>query len=145
MTSIDITHNPRFYYVFSYWIFLWFIAYISKIIPYNPKLFLLAALIENLIYLFLMIYYNNSLIYIGLFLFINFFIKVVPLVVVWKTLTNRYDVLFGLILIVLYFIWLKINNVNMTVSFLSSLNGIKHNKPVTPFIYYMNNIIKQLL
>ena len=25
-------------YIFSYWIFLWFILYLLKLVPYNPKL-----------------------------------------------------------------------------------------------------------
>ena len=45
--------------VFSYWIFVWYLLYIFKVTSYNPKLYLLLGLIENLAYLFLMIYYNN--------------------------------------------------------------------------------------
>ena len=145
MTGYDMTKNPRFDYIFSYWIFLWFLAYIFRITTYNPKWILQVAILENLLYLCLMLYYQNSLLNIGLFLLINFIIKAVPLWLLWNTFTTKSDLLFGAGLVVLYFLWLTINNINMKNSFLSSYNGIKHNIPVTPFIYYGSKILGGLL
>ena len=145
-TFYDMAKHPRFDFIFSYWIFIWFIAYKLHVTTYNPKLFLIGAFLENLLYLSLMIYYHNSLLYIGLFLLINFFIKVVPLFLIWKTTTHlTSDMGFGLCLIALYFIWMALNKVNLKKSFISSYNGIKNNHPVTPFIYYVGNFIKRRL
>ena len=134
--------DPRFDYVFSYWIFIWFIGYKLHIIPYNPKLFLSIALLENLFYLWLMFYYHNSSLYILLFVLLNVVIKVLPLLLLWNTptISKIQDILFGLFLILFYFIWLVINKVNIIQSLFSSYNGIKNNKPVTPFIYYVSKL-----
>jgi hypothetical protein len=130
--------HPRFDFIFSYWIYIWFIVYKLRLTNYNPKLFLIGAFLENLLYLFLMLYYHNSFIYIGLFIIINLFIKVFPLWLLWKTPTDyKSDILFGLFLMALYFVWLIINKVNFKQSFISSYNGIKNNQPITPFIYYV--------
>ena len=90
--------NPRFDLVFSYWIFVWYLLYIFKVTSYNPKLYLLLGLIENLAYLFLMIYYKNSLLYISLFIFINVFIKVIPFMSLQNTDYNSKDAVAGVIL-----------------------------------------------
>ena len=56
--------STRIDFTFSYWIFAWFILYQLNIIKYNPKIFLILASIENLILLFMMIYYKNNIKYI---------------------------------------------------------------------------------
>lgn len=37
----------RLDYVFSYWIFAWYLLYIAKITKYNPKFVLILGIIEN--------------------------------------------------------------------------------------------------
>ena len=41
--------SDRFDFIFSYWIFIWYILYELKIVSYNPKGALVFALVENLI------------------------------------------------------------------------------------------------
>jgi hypothetical protein len=48
----------RFDYVFSYWIFAWFLLYEFGYTSYNPKIALIIALIENIGILCLMIYFK---------------------------------------------------------------------------------------
>ena len=62
-------------FIFSYWIFAWYLCYVFKWTHYNPKLALLMGLIENGIILVMMIYYNTPLLY---FLLTNMILKAIP-------------------------------------------------------------------
>ena len=69
----------RFDLLFSYWIFIWYLLYILEIVDASPKLALIIGLVENAMLLFSMIFVKPAEIHIILiFLFINFWIKVVP-------------------------------------------------------------------
>ena len=86
---------PRYDYTFSYWILAWFFLYDSKIINYNPKMWLLLGVLQNLITVALMFYYRNSALNIGLFIMINGMIKLVPLFILRKTGYYDEDFWFG--------------------------------------------------
>ena len=129
--------NNRIDFVFSYWIFVWYIFYIIGIVKYNPKWGLTIALIENIFALCLMIIYRNSIINIFLFCFINFFIKLLPL---WTLRKSKYEIngMYSLILIFLiYLLWIKINN----IPFKNIYEWIKHNKDPGPFTYYVKRFL----
>jgi len=128
----------RFDYIFSYWIFAWYVLYEIKIVDYNPKFALTIGIIENIIILCFMFYYNNSVIYIFLFCFINFFIKIIPLWRLRNITYDQYDIIVSICLFIIYLSWLLFNRVNISVMIQNSINSIKNNKPNTPFIYYIN-------
>ena len=130
----------RFDFVFSYWIFAWYILYELGFNIYNPKIAIIIALIDNIALLCLMIYFSNSLINIGLFCLINFFIKVIPL---WRLRNTNYkisDCYALLFLFLLYISWLYINKVNITKLLQERYDKIKNNDIIGPFMYYMKNI-----
>ena len=54
--------SNRFDFVFSYWIFAWYILYICNIVKYNPKWALTIGLVENIGILFLMFFYAKILV-----------------------------------------------------------------------------------
>ena len=125
----------RFDYLFSYWLFTWYILYELKIIKYNPKLGLTIALIVNLLELLIMFYYNYN--YIILFILINFTIKLIPL---WRLKDIKYettDINILLYVFIIYIIWLIYNNINITD--INFIDDIKNNKPFSPLIYYLTN------
>ena len=127
--------NYRFDFVFSYWILLWFILYECNFTTYNPKFALLIGLLENAIYLLYMIFYKNSISSIWLFVIINFFIKIVPLYIVANTVIRKRDILFTFCLIVVYIIWLVVNNVNVYQYIKDPLKIFRENKTdETPLI-----------
>ena len=130
--------NNRIDFVFSYWIFIWYIFYIIGIVKYNPKWGLTLALIENIFALCLMIIYRNSIINIFLFCFINFFIKILPL---WTLRKSKYDIngIYSLIILFLiYLVWIKINH----IPFKNIYDWIKDNKDPGPFTYYAKHLLK---
>ena len=127
--------NYRFDFVFSYWILLWFILYECNFTTYNPKFALLIGLLENTVYLLYMIFYKNSISSIWLFVIINFFIKIVPLYIVANTVIRKRDILFTFCLIVVYIIWLVVNNVNVYQYIKDPLKIFRENKTdETPLI-----------
>lgn len=126
---------PRFDLAFSYWIFAWYLLYICKIIKYNPLYFLIIALIIDIIYLLVLIYYKNSLLYIFLFIFINFFIKVLPIWILKNTRVNYDDIITGIILFFIYIGWLYYNNKLNTNYFKKLFISIKNNTPISPILY----------
>lgn len=129
--------NNRIDFVFSYWIFVWYIFYIIGIVKYNPKWALTLALIENTFALALMIFYKNSFINIFLFCFINLFIKILPL---WSLRKTKYEIngIYSLIILFLiYLLWIKINN----IPFKNIYEWIKTDKDAGPFTYYAKRLL----
>ena len=132
---------PRYDFAFSYWIIAWVILYYVKIIPYSPKIWLILALIHNFLTLATMIYYQNSLFYVFLYILLNFIIKLVPLWLLRKTPYKEDDFWFGMGLLVIYMWWLYLNNTNYSKYIKDGLQRIKQNKPVGPTEYYISRII----
>jgi hypothetical protein len=130
----------RFDYVFSYWIFAWFLLYQFGFTSYNPKIALIIALIENIGILGLMVYFKNSFIYIFLFCLINFFIKVLP---VWLLRNSKYgwrDVYIMFALFLIYILWLLINQVDFKQYAYERYEQLEHNSPAAPLTHYITTI-----
>ena len=130
----------RFDFVFSYWIFAWFLLYQFGFTSYNPKIALIIALIENIWILGLMIYFKNSFIYIFLFCFINFFIKVLPIWLLRNSKHGRRDVYAILALFLIYILWLVINQVDFKKYINERYEQLQHNSPAAPLTHYMTTI-----
>lgn len=129
--------NTRFDFVFSYWIFLWYMLYQFKVTSYNPKWALTIGIIENTVLLFLLFYYKNSFINIILFCFINFFIKILPL---WSIRKTKYDIngIYSLIILFcIYLVWLKLNNVIIPNTYKSIINK----EDIGPFTSYVKKYL----
>jgi len=101
----------RFDYIFSYWIFVWWVLYKIKVIKYNPKILLIIGIIVNLFHLLIKIK-NENYCSIPSFLFINFIIKIIPLISVLdiEIINIKEDFLFGLALLIFYLFWLYVND-----------------------------------
>ena len=132
---------PRFDFVFSYWIFIWYVLYEYKIIGYNPKIALFLALLHNLIRLLTMIYFNNSIIYILLFILIQLCIKVYPLWSLRNVSSSSRDIYAIIGLFIIYNLWLWLNNENIVHLHNTSYDSIKHNTISTPIIYLVDKYV----
>lgn len=134
--------SQRFDFVFSYWIFIWYLLYMLKVVDYNPKWALMIALIENIFALALMIYYKNSFINIFLFCLINLFIKILPL---WSLRNTKYEIngiYYLIILFCIYLLWLKINNFDLLKNVNEWFHYIKKDNDPGPFTYYAKQFLK---
>ena len=102
----------RFDFVFSYWIFAWFLLYWFRVIPYSPKLAMCLSILENAVLLGIMIFLlQSSMETVTKFAIINMFIKVIPLYAVWNDKINwKRDIIIIMVLFLIYAIWLFINS-----------------------------------
>jgi hypothetical protein len=64
--------------------------------------------------------------------------KIIPyLYIMHHKITNN-DIIISILIIAIYFLWLIVNKVDI-VEFLKNFTiGIKENKPIGPFTYYVN-------
>jgi hypothetical protein len=95
----------RFDYVFSYWLFAWYLLYVVGLVPFNPLPFLIGAGIINVAEL-LFGFVDDSM----MFIFINVFIKVIPLYTLRHTTVNTADYTAGLVYVLLWMTWMNMNN-----------------------------------
>ena len=122
-------------YIFSYWIFLWFILYLLKIVPYNPKLIIILGIIEILFALIYLIVKNTSLRKITKFFIINIIIKIIPLLLIYKDPLMKKDIYATIILVLIYLIWMYINNVNVIKVYKKLSNYYLEKKNLTSITY----------
>jgi len=126
----------RFDFIFSYWIFAWYLLYELRLVSYNPKAALFLALLENLILLGFLFYYKYP--YILSFCTINFFIKVVPLWRVRHTTVHARDLYALLALFSIYGLWLWINQINAMKVTKQQLEKVKQKQPIGPIMQLLH-------
>jgi len=126
---------------FSYWIVLWFILYLLKVTSYNPKfIFCLSLLIIIIIIIFTNIYlkcydldkqkkYN-----LIRFEIITLIIKSIPLFYIINTQITQDDIYVSIVVIIIYLIWLYINNTNVFDTYKKLLLRNIDNPKATPFM-----------
>jgi len=130
--------------VFSYWVYIWYIIYILKLIKYSPKFAILMGLIDNIILLYLMLIYGTSKYSIFVFIFINMFIKVVPLYNLRNENIILTDVYFTIFLFIVFIFWLYINKKTLVVNMKLIYYSIIYEKEQTPFFYFLHQIKKYI-
>lgn len=134
----------RFDFVFSYWIFAWFLLYYYKYVTYNPFLLLILAGIENLVLLSLMIYYKNSLFTILLFIIVNIFIKIIPIYLLRNTKVTRCDIISYIIVFLIYILWMYVNKKDPIEFQNATFKSIKNNSFDAPITHIVNAITKKI-
>jgi len=136
---------PRFDLTFSYWVFAWFLFYELDITKYNPKIWLLFGLIENIILLLMMIYYKHSQTSIILFVIINVFIKILPILILRDTPYKTTDFISGILLLGIYIFWVFINlgSLDKIKQSLSQyVNKLQNGEPTTPLVKHLTKTQK---
>ena len=130
----------RIDFVFSYWIFAWYLLYTFRVTTFNPKIALVIGIIQNIGLLLLMLYYKNDWIHIATFCFINLCIKVIPL---WTVRNDPYrwkDFYAFVIYFMIYIVWLFINGQH-TLG-IKGLQDIKANLPIGPFMQFVDKYVR---
>jgi hypothetical protein len=89
-----------------------------------------------------MIYYQNDVIDILLFLFVNLLIKGVPIWLLSGSVIRQRDFQAGLILLGIYFAYLAWNNKLLKHNvFYEQIRAIQSNQPITPFVHFVKRWI----
>ena len=126
--------------VFSYWIYVWYLLYIFKLIKYSPKLPLILGLIDNIIMLLMMLLYGTSSRTIFYFIVINTFIKVIPVYYLRIETIKINDIYFMFGLLSVFIIWLQINKQSLVGNIKLIHDSLLYGKDKTPFIAFINKL-----
>ena len=112
-------------FIFSYWIFVWYLLYIFGFVKtYSPKFAIIFGIIENVIILFLMFYYKTKIDLVLLFVIMFLLLKIIPIYTIWNEKINKKDIISSFFLFIFYLFWCYVNNKNiLTFTPLNILNG----------------------
>jgi hypothetical protein len=135
---------PRLDLIFSYWIFAWYLLYITKITRYSPKFIIILGIIENMILLFFMIQNGSTIETIIKFIVINTFIKILPYYSIRNDKIIKKDIVASIVLFIIYIVWLYINKETLLQKYNKIYNSLIQNKNDTPGMIMMNFILKQV-
>lgn len=97
--------------LFSYWIFAWYLLYITGIFKYYSPLFaIIIATIENFITALVYLYRGISRYNFIKFIIINIFLKIIPLITLRNEKIILKDIYFTFILFIVYVIYVSFNS-----------------------------------
>lgn len=100
--------------MFSTWIFIWFLFYYCKIIPFNPLIFLIIAFLIGVpLGLHYFIKENIDVDIIYKYVIINFMGKIVPVILIFNNPIIIYDIIFGIGLTIIFIIFTIINKISI--------------------------------
>lgn len=130
----------RFDFVFSYWIFAWYLLYMAKIVQPSPKLVILLGIIENTALLLGMILYGSNLRTISSFILINTFIKLLPYYSLRREKIQSSDWKPTVIVFLLYCCWLYFNKEDLTGNYKKVFDSLIHNRADTPMMQLLQKV-----
>lgn len=126
--------------ILSYWIFAWFLLYMLRIIPYNPKWILLFALIENIgLITYLILNKSRVINIIGLSIMV-IIMKIFPLWYSWNKPSSHKDIIFFICLVVIYLLWLHINHKNFLNIYFHISDSLLKSKNDIPLLTIMKKL-----
>jgi hypothetical protein len=133
----------RIDFIFSYWIFAWYIAFILHLTSYNPKWGLILGIIENLCMFIALLIFGGSPYYMILFMCINVVIKGIPLYTIYNTKTTQKDIYALLGLFAIYTIWVHLNG-NTVIGYIKkTFYSILYGKNETPLMWIIKKFWQQ--
>jgi hypothetical protein len=97
----------------SIWIFIYTIAYLIGIAPYNPIILISIALIYFLLSLFIIVPRLNERSLLTYYIIINIIGKIIPFVLLIDRKINNRDIIFTAYFIITYIIYMYIVNDNI--------------------------------
>lgn len=127
--------------IFSYWIFVWFLLYITKIVPYNPLYLFFAGISLACIQISIMFAYHKSFAYIFSFILANLLLKGIPIYTIYNRNTTISDLCVMAFMIVLYIGWLKFNNKNIKRFFIEYLTPSENGRKSFPITNFFHQIM----
>jgi hypothetical protein len=130
-------------YIFSDWIFIFWILYILNIFTFfNPKLLLMIGLCFDIAVIGLMFYYRTNLKKIVIpFIILIFIIKVIPLYTLRNYTIHSRDIYYSYLLFFIYLCWLYKNNISTKKINDTLIEMIIKNKLVIYSLKYYNEYI----
>jgi len=148
----------RFDFIFSYWIFFWFLIYyfvlltssknMSKfatfILHYNPFIGLIFAFLENIVLFIYMLPFFQTEILIK-YVFMMFLIKIIPIYLIRNQKINPVNDIFAIIvLFCIYLLWLYYNKTDVIDVYKKTTLSITLNSNKTPLFHFIDYTIHSL-
>jgi len=129
-------------FIYSYWIFTWFILYLLNIIPYNPIFYIIIGYIITIFEFIYLILKKTNKYNLIKYTIINIIIKLFPIIMLIylnKFQFNLKDIYFGFLLIIIYLLLMIIFNINPFLEYDKLLNtyinNSNNNKTISSKLY----------
>lgn len=121
-------------FIFSYWIFTWFLFYYFRLTDFNPLFALICGLIFNCFQIIAYLFYNNykKALY---FLIVNILIKIIPISLIYNHKIVFKDIYLTFLLLIIFMIYSKIFSENQLKSFMNSLKTKKIDSPFSLLLF----------
>lgn len=126
--------------ILSDWIFVFFIVYELGYTIYNPKALIIFGLVENIISTLIILSYNTNFHIIFLFILNVVFTKLIPLYYLYGTTLKSQDYYVSLLFVLVYLVWLNINNTDVYQVYSDITESIVKNENRSPFYSLMNKL-----
>jgi len=124
------TNRIRFYDMFSWWMFIWFILYELNIVKYEPSFSYIFSIIFNTILTIYFIFTTNvkRINYKVLFikLFIWFLLDVFPVFILYPFTLNYSTLIVNIIVFCVYLLFMNINIVNILRIYYTSITRVNN-------------------
>lgn len=128
-------------FIFSYWIFAWFLLYYFGIVTFNPKFAIICGIFENLFIVALMFYYHTKIKLIFLFLIMFLLLKAIPILSIWREKMQFHDIIATFVLFIVYLFWVIVVNKKKFYDFTKQTNDlIIHNKNTLPGMIFLDKL-----
>ena len=131
----------------SVWILVYFILYKLKLVKYNPIILFYIGLLFVIFGCFYVLIYGKITNRVLLFIFVNLFIKVIPIILIYKDKIQSSDMVFTCIYIIVYMLYLAIvkdNAIDLYRDIIINLVDDKKGRQVDIFKYMNDKLINTL-
>jgi hypothetical protein len=134
----------RLDFIFSYWILIWYLAYVIKFTNISPKFALMFGVAENIAMFSYIAYVGTPISILMRFGFANLIIKIIPLYLLRGEPIRRVDVIMTLLIFGLYNAWLYVNGETFSRVVAQITDSLVHNKNETPFMKLLDNVERKM-
>ena len=123
-----IPEKYRIDFIFSFWIFAWFLLYIFGHTTFSPFFVLILGIIHNVSYFIKNMFNKSKISSQIIFVVGNIVLKIMPTIYLISkkdTHISFEDIIFTTILFIVHLIWLKINHEIRFIDVIFKLKAIK--------------------
>ena len=128
----------RIDFIFSYWIFAWYLLYMTRITIYSPKLVLIIAVIEAL-FSYMILKTMNNFTRVSMVIMIGC-IKIIPLISLWREPIIKRDIWVLISIFIIYNIWLGIHGETILSIYKKIQVLLNNNTTELPFMYLLSKL-----
>jgi hypothetical protein len=134
-------------YLFSYWIFAWFILFILCIKStfvktyFNPRFALLIALFANILIFIYFLFHNATIPVLLKYILVIILFKIIPLFLLRKEKVRWFnEISIAVIIFIIYCMYIKSNNIYLYDVIEQTAINILHDTNNTPFFRLLETI-----